>query len=239
METKSELQMQAPGVYTLLTGAAAKVFSYEKSALKIDGTIPSVVEFFNKRFDHLSPELQKAVLVKFNKSSHKLELIIDENHPLQDVITCKIQFNPDFTAFGINAEKYWGVKEFAKFLKTKRSFFPEIDQYTAILSKLNNFKATVNAEVDNKKDDRGNKSDHFDRVVKTELPETMVLSVEIVKGTGKKKIVVDIGHEVFDSEVKIWLFSNDAIELTEKLTTEAFDSALNIFREKDVPCFEY
>lgn len=125
METRINLTTEQKEVM-LYTGEAPKKFSYEKSPLKITGTIGAVVDYFKRRWDALTPEEQASTMVKYNKNDYKLELIIDEKHPKQDVITGTISINQDFKAFGVNSDTtLWDVKQFAKFIRLKRSMFPD------------------------------------------------------------------------------------------------------------------
>ncbi|MBC7486063.1 MAG: hypothetical protein H7282_04870 [Cytophagaceae bacterium] len=217
------------------TGPAAII--HERKPVIFSGTMAAVVEFFKERSKNFSEEEKIRTHIKYTKTDNTLTLVINENHPLQDVITGLVKMNPTFKDFGINTEKYYTPLEFAKFIRLRRFMFADLAEYQTLYSKLMTNKTAINKTQDNAKDERGNLMNHLDKTVETNIPKTFKLNCEIIKGAGKNTVIVEIGLDAADAGMRLSLFSNELVELEEKIIDETFATTLKEF--DGYPVLEY
>lgn len=229
--------------------------------LSFDGTFRSVLEYWKHRksfieatstlhiiTENSQPFLgtltneSRAVLnevhLKYNKTDLKIELVIGERDKYKDCIRGAIKINPELDAFGINREKYYTVDDFAKFIRTRQHLFADRTAYQILYANLNKSSVKIHTELENEKNDRGNKKANFNREVVSDLPKSFRLLTNPLKGYMSVSFDVEIGLEYIEGGVKIWLISNELIDREKELIDEAFKEVFEAFEGK-IPLMEY
>lgn len=103
---------------------------------------------------------------------------------------------------------------------------------------MKNFSAQAAQNIQTANNDKGNKLAHIDTSLNAALPDSFMLSCEIVKGAGMQNMVIELCRDMIGAEVKLWLISNDAVDIIESATNTIFEDAISVFQEKEIPCFE-
>lgn len=205
-------------------GSAAKI--YEKQHVTLTGTIDAPRKFYEKRATEHKPLKSH---VTYSREHMKIVMVLDEDDHFKTTITGKLELNPDFTEFGVNKQKYYTINELMQFLKMRKYFFADVDQNMKIVSNLSKFRASVQTQLEQEKDTRGNAKNNYERTVNTDLAMDFELFVPIFKGSPASKFRVEIGFEVNDASVRVWLESAELQELVLRYRDEIIDKELKTF----------
>lgn len=221
----------APGMakaeLTLREGAAPKVLE-PKAPVKTDlkGVIGAVVEYLTKRINTGQFE-QKNCHILVNRDTIEITLITNEaDEYTRGKVVGKLDYNPKFIEFGINANKVWTPTELGLFIKMNRAFFADRAENMKLVSLLMNFTAEVNNKIDRAVKENGNRTDNFAQVVNSNLPESFKVQMPIFKGMPAETIEVETFAQVNGREVAFVLLSPGAQATLEDLRNKVIDEQL-------------
>ncbi len=190
-------------------------------ALSITGNINAVSDWISTRKDFFKPS---DAHITIDAEAKTIVLIIDEHHPTNTIIAGKFTDNPELVKFGINTTKRYSPSELASVLKLNRIFFPSREQHTALLKNLKNHEAKITAQLKETDDERGNTENSINTQLASNVDEKFTLEMALFKGSADKvKFEVNIGIEVRDKGISLWL---DSVELKE-LTNEKIETIMN------------
>jgi hypothetical protein len=209
--------------------------------VSISGTIQSPVEFLLKRIDQPNQVNQKLSHVIVNRDKISIQLVICENDEYtRGTVTGKLEFNQKFVEFGVNSGKVWSPFELAMFIKMNRSFFADKNVAMKLVSDLKNFKAKVNAKLEQGASEKGDRNDVFTQTVDSNLPESFSLQMPIFKGQPAETFDVETFASIDGREVGFTLLSPGANESMETLRDSVIDEQLKAIREiaPDIAIFE-
>lgn len=224
-----------PGVLTIREGAAAKQLDAIKpNKVHISGTIKAPSEFYEKRKSLHDPN---KCHILYDKVSATITLVVDEQFENDNyMIKGSLIANPDLEPFKINKNHLFTVKELMQVLKFNRIHFADKDKNAVVVTHLQQFKANIEKEINNADDGRGNQNIGKTQTLKAELTESFILSMPIYKGEPSKTFSVDIGFQVTDASVNIYLESRDLKELQVSAAESVMSTELAKF--KDIVCIE-
>jgi len=197
-----------------------------KEPLKVNftGTIQSVVNYFEKRQNVCNAENSR---VEYDYEAGTLKLIINEKNHYHDTIQGKIQFSKEYEQFGINTDKLWSPEALVKFLKMNKQWFPDNERHLALVGAVQKNNAKINSSLEKEKDDRGNKTDNFNRTVETNIPVEMTLQMKLFKGSERVyTFIIEIGVDATDTGIRIWFMSPELAEIINIEVKETIDAAL-------------
>lgn len=235
METKNEIKTEElirDGVKEVIIREGEALKLHEPRTVDVSGTIGSPAEYLVKRKSEINA-FKSHVL--FSYAGMYIVFNVNEDSHYQTTIKGKTAINPDLQKFGINnGNKTWTKNELKQFLKMNRAFFKDIDSNMKIVTNLEKFSASVQTQIDDHKDDRGNKKNNTEIKVDSNLDLNFVLEMPIFTGQPKSKFQVEICFDVRDNAITIWLESPELQESILKQTVELIDANVAPFREKFV-----
>lgn len=179
-------------------------------------------------FQFVSPE---RTIVICDKENLTIELFTDPNDPDAAEIKGKAEFSKELQAFGINEAKYFTREQLIKLIRFNRRFFPNKEENANLLGAYQNFTASVDKNIQEGSDLRGNRNNQFQKKVNTSLPENFLLEVPIFKGEKPVTFPVEICMEDYDAGMRFWFESVNLAELIAEKTDELFDRELESCKE--------
>ncbi len=204
----------------------------EQRIVEITGTIAAPAEFLAKRREGIDAK-KSHVLFSYNKMY--IVFNVNEDSYYQTIIRGNTAVNPDLLKFGINNDKKTFTKnELKQFLKMNRAFFKDIDSNLKIVTNLEKFSASVQTQIDDHKDDRGNKKNNTEIKVDSNLDLSFVLQMPIFLGQPNSTFQVEICFDVRDNAITIWLESPELQESILKQTVELIDKFVEPFKSEFV-----
>lgn len=217
----------------LREGKAAEI--HLPTPVEFTGTFKAVIEYWLKR-TALNHPINSCNL-QYGYDALEVKLTMGERDKFKDVIKGRIIRNPELIEFGINNQKYFTVDDFAKFIRLRQHLFADRSQYQSLYANLNKAKVKIATELENEKNDRGNKKSNFNREVTSDLPERFSMLTNPLKGYRVVAFDVEIGLEAMEGGVKLWLISPQLIEIEKAIIKEAFDEVLEAVGS--IPLMEY
>lgn len=146
----------------------------------------------------------------------KFEVFYKQDH--SDAKSLKIvstyRLKSEFTDLIINDDTYRDPHELAKILKFYKRYFTKHDEYYSVLKALKSFKAKVDTDFENMKDESGNKKFKRYQIVDSNTPQSFSMTLEPFDGF---EIVTDIDIEVDPDTLRLTLVAVDLMEQVEKL----------------------
>ncbi|MDV3704759.1 hypothetical protein [Elizabethkingia anophelis] len=226
------------GVKTLFIGQALT----PKEALQFEasGDINAVKTFLEKRnvsnaFQGFNKDYS---VIIFNKEKLSIQLFINPNDELATIINAKGEYSNELQEFGINQNKMFNWDQLIKILRFNRRFFPNKEENANLLRAYQSFTATVNKQIENTSDLRGNKIQALNKQIKTDLPESFVISIPIFKNSVPVSFPVEICIEETDAGVRFWFESIELSELLELRVDEIFREQLEYFEALGIPVIQ-
>lgn len=213
-------------------GAAPKVLD-PKAPIKmnINGIINAPCEFLAKRINAGQFE-QKDCHIVVNREAIEIKLVINESDEYRcGVVVGKMQYHPKFIEFGINTGKVWAPTELGIFIKMNRAFFKDKVVNMELVSKLMNFTATVNNQIEREVQENGNRKDNFTQMVNSNLPKAFNLYVPIFKGGNPETLEVETFAKIDGRDVAFVLLSPGAQATLEELRDKVIDEQLTAIKE--------
>lgn len=198
----------ANGQLVIRTGDADKI-TYPKP-INITGILAAPSQFLaGKVLDASECHLE------IQKNNGVIELIILDTDPHSlSRIKGALQNDGYFTQWGINTEKRWTVSQFLKHVKMQRVFFSEPTECDAIVTSLQQWNAKVETVIKQHNDNAGNSLSMLEKKVsEVGLKTSFSLTIPIFQGYEKQKFTVEIGLDPKNTQVDLYLFSNDLFAL--------------------------
>ena len=214
----SRQALKENGISEVVVREGAAEILREKVKLNIKGTIDAPGKFIEKRKGEYE-KLKCHVLYSLNEGYIRLQ--VDEDSYYGSYIEGKLNLNPEYVAFGINdPNKTYTTIELQKFLKLRRIYFPDKEKCAQIVGNLERFKIKTTSDIDKSNDGRGNKIDSYSTTAKTDLAFDFDLEMPLYIGQPAKKFKVQIGFDVREKDITLWLESVESreIELSDKFT---------------------
>lgn len=180
-------------------------------SISINGTLKAPVQFLaGKTFDDGLCHIRV-----FNHEG-RLELYVQDTDPhTQHVITGSLSKDAVLEQFKINTNTRWSVSEFLKFIKTMRFYFADKAAHGKLIESIQKWSVTVERVINEHNDNKGNSN--FQLQTKVQAVPGLVsifdLNVPIFQGYPKVKFSVEIGLDPKNTEVMIYLISDELIEL--------------------------
>jgi len=199
----------------------------EERIVNISGTIVAPAEYYNKRKDIINP---KKCNVIYSYRDLFIKLTVNEDNHYASIIEGKAVLNPDLTKFGINSTKTWTKTELKQFLKMNRAFFKDLDSNLKMVLNLEKFSASIQGQIDEHKDNRGNSKNNVEVKVDTNLDMNFTLQIPIFIGQETTSFQVEICFDVRDNGITIWLESPEL--------QEAIIKQREVLIDKNIECFK-
>ena len=213
----------------LREGKASNVIDpKEPEIVVIDGTIEAPQRWLEKRIDLID---QKASNIIVNRDTMKIALTTDETNYYRTKISGTLEASQEIKAFGINTDKSWESSKLSQFFKMHRSFFKDKTENMELVSKLKNFKAKINQDIERSREENGSKVDNYSQVVDSNLPKSFKLNIPLFKGFAPEEIEVEIYADVDGRNVSLSLVSAGANEAIEEYKNRVIDEQLDGIRQ--------
>jgi len=192
---------------------------HEENAVRFDGVLGSPLSWLSQRIGLID---QKKSHLIVDREALSIKLITEERNHFKNIVTGKMEYDATFLLFAINTEKFKTNKEWALLFKKHKYAFESLLKANELIKSLLNFKAKVEKEYEEGKDNKGNITDNYKRtVIDNSLPQEFELKMSIFKGTGAK--IIPCVFEVNDNDLSLSLWS-DTVQLE---VNNARDNAIN------------
>lgn len=173
-----------------------------------------------------------------NRKERQITLIQGDQSFFKNVVTGTLRTSKEFEALWINQDKSRSPKELAKVLRRYQYLFPNKEEGMKIVSDLMSFNGTVKAQVENTRDDRGNRKNSVTVSVESNIPIQFDMTLPIFEGMGKARLRIEILLEAQGQSVDCFLQSLEAFELVESETDRIIDEEVKPFNEAGIPVIE-
>jgi hypothetical protein len=199
--------------------------------LAITGTLSSVFEFLNRRFDQKEQINQKRCHILVDREDISIELIFNENDEYtKGTVKGTMLLNAKFEEFGINSGKVWTPTQLGLFFKMNRAFFTSKEDNMRLVNELMNFTATVNNSIEKAAKENGDRTDKFAQTVNSNLPAAFTLKIPIFKSLPAETLEVETFAQVNGREISFTLISPAANQTMEELRDLSIDKELEQIR---------
>lgn len=207
-------------VVTKLQGKAPEQFN--PVPVSISGTITAPSRFLDRRKGEY--DVLKAHCLA-SKNEGKLSVIINEQSVTDKyTVTGQIELGKLYKELGINTEKSYNPMNLAKTLKFMRSIFGTFSEHTKLIGQLRTLEARVESQIEDKKDDGGNKTKLFRQTVESNMPDGFNISLPLIEGEEPVSINVAVILEARGGDIICYLESLEAEDIIneqrEKIITE-------------------
>ncbi len=223
-----ELNLNVSGTEsTILIGTANTPDLPEK--LSIAGNFASVGNFLKvkkKNANGFQEILTENAIVTCDFDNLWIKLETNPNDIYATEVIGKADYSNELKEFGVNQGKFFNRESLIKILRYNRRFFPNKEENAKLLSSYQNFTATVNKNISENSDLRGNATKFHGKQIKTDIAESFVLEIPIFKGEKPVSFPVEICIEENDSGVRFWFESVELAELLEIKKEELFNREL-------------
>ena len=200
---------------------------HEENAVKFDGVISSPLTWLTKRINDID---QKSSHIIVEREKLSIELITEERNHFKNVVSGSMKYDTTFKTFAINTETFRTNKDWAALFKKHKYAFESLLKANELIKSLLNFKAKVEKEYEEGKDNKGNITDNFKRtVLANSLPEEFELKLPIFKG--QTAIIIPCVFEVNDNDLSLSLWSDFVQVEVNKARDETIDTILGDIRE--------
>lgn len=202
--------------------------------VSIAGNIDAPSRFIQARKDDFN-EIARHCLVSVEKG--KIELVINPQSVVdKHVITGHIKKSHKFLELGINDPgKSYSPEDLHRKLKLRRSYFPDISSHTAVCKELKNLTATINREIEDHDDERGNLNQKFKQTVESNIPKEFVMSIPVIEGEPPVDLAMAINLRAGGtSTILCYLESMDAADLIEETFKKRIEEEVGKLQEHTV-----
>lgn len=154
-----------------------------------------------------------------------------------DIVFDYVKVNDHFLkdVMQINTGKKFQPMELANTLKMNRRFFENREHLDILVAKLVNFKANVSKQIE-KSDNRNNaKRDIIVQEVAHEIPSSIVMDCPVIIGSRGNRFNIELYFDFTDTSVNIEVVSPELVEITEKMTEEIINAAVEDLKSYGVP----
>ena len=232
METKELKVTVENGVKELVIREGEALPLRQPELISIEGTIDAPAEFLNKRGTEEVNDKDSHVVFSYEKMM--IRLTVHEGTAWPIVIIGQLKLNPELKKFGINEQKKFTIKDLKQFLKMNKYFFADQDESIKIISNLEKFRASVNTQIEQEANGRGDKKEHFEVKVDSNLDMVFTLNMPVFVGQSNNKFQIEICFDVRDKSIEIWLDSAELQQIILSGRESIIKKALEPFKEKFV-----
>ncbi|MDV4025576.1 hypothetical protein CMT52_14670 [Elizabethkingia anophelis] len=229
MENKLNINLSSDNNYsTLLIGEA--LTPKEPERLSVSGDFTAVGNYLKikkqtaNRLQEIRPE---NAIVICDYDNLTIQLQTNPNDTFSTIITGKAEYSKEYKDFGINQSKFFNREQLIKLFRFNRRYFPNKEENANLLGAYQNFTASVNKNIADNSDLRGNKISHLQKTVRTDLPESFVVEIPVFKGEAPVSFPVEICIEDNDSGVRFWFESVELDELIQEKKEYMFSRELS------------
>ena len=206
-------------------------------AINITGTLPAPSQF--KAGKELDP---KGCHLQINFANGTIELHVQDTDPYTEhVIKGALTSNVDLKKFKINDTAHrWSVAEFLQFIKPLKFFFADRSLHQKLVLALQKWSVKVEKIINEHNDNKGNTNYQLMTTVNNSamgedgFPQKFDLLIPIFQGYPNVQFTVEIGLDPNNATVKLFLMSDQLVELEagfkEKLLAE------ELAKFEDFPC---
>jgi hypothetical protein len=185
----------------------------EPEKINFTGLLFAPGDFMENRKSLLKADKSNLVI---NEKAGEIVFTTDDKNYYKDVFTGSLKKSSIIAEFGINDEKkFYTDKEMAKFFRKTEYYFSEVTEHKKIVAELMKFKASVDAEIVNISDNRGNVKQVYERMVKSNIPESFKMKAPIFEGYDPIEFKVLICAEADVTGVQFYLESPQLFKLEE------------------------
>jgi hypothetical protein len=217
---------------TILTGSAPE--QHNNKCVSIQGNIDAPSRFIQARKKDFEGIARHCLV---SETEGKIELVINpQSSTDKHTIVGKIEVSKKFKALGINnsSESYLPERLHQK-LKMMRSYFPDKSAHTALCKELKNLTATIQREIEDHDDERGNVSQKFRQTVESNIPSEFIMSLPLIEGEPPQDISMAINLVAGGtSTILCYLQSMDAADLIEETFKKRIDEEVEKLQEHTV-----
>lgn len=213
----------------ILEGSAPEQFN--NKCVSIKGNIDSPSRFVKARGGDFE-NCDRHCLVDVENG--KIELVINpQSHTDQHVIIGKIEKSKKFKSLGINDNsKSYSPDDLHRKLKLMRSYFPDIESHTAICKELKSLNATIQREIEDHDDERGNVSIKFKQTVESNVPKEFIMSIPLIEGEPPVDVTMAINLRASGTAtILCYLESMDAADLIEETFKKRIEEEVGLLQE--------
>jgi hypothetical protein len=226
-EETEQYNFPGPGEYKILHGEAPDYIP--RKSIRLMGVLGAPLAFLAGRGE---VDQQHAHMTVDNDKG-QLVLTVDDEHPeTTHVITGSLSPDANLALFGINTEKRWGVKAFAKFIRTMRYYFADQNQVGQLIADLQKFEGTVTKIFKDHNDPTGDSLYHLEQKVDgVKMERRFKLKVPIFKGYADQTFTVEICYDTKSTTVDLFLISDELYMLEPQIRAELMSFELAKFAE--------
>lgn len=205
---------------------------HNPESIRLSGNIESITNFLARRYNGekgkglQEVDKEKAVVI-VNDKLMKIELFLDPENHFNTQVTAALELTEELKAFQINIGKQWTREELVKHIRLNRRFFPDPIKHEELLFAWMKLNLSINSELKNESDNRGNKEQYFKKKINSEgIPTEFTLRMPIFRGQEERDFKVQIFLEATDASVRFEFESVDLIELVDRDMKELFQEQL-------------
>lgn len=225
---KSALKDQKNVKVTILNGDAPE--QYNPKSVNIAGTISAPRRFVENRLDTFDSKKSHCLV---SKTDGEITLVVNEHkHCGNHKIVGKVSLGKKFLELGINTDKVYDPKELANKLRLMRSIFKTHSDHARITSALRNIEATVNGQMKDLDDRKGNRTIAYEQTVESNIPDTFTLDLPLIEGEESEEIEVQSVLEVSQGSIVCYLESIDGQDRIEDLRTELVENEIELIESE-------
>jgi len=195
--------------------------------VNVSGTLSAPQDFFKVRKSLHDPN---KCYVVFSRDKMSIDLRVDEQSKYGHCIKGRLQYNPDMESFHINDSTTRTVKQLLELVRKNRYFFPDKEEHVGLVSKLQNFQATIQKTVEESDDMRGASNKQIKIAVEHKIQTDFKLSLPIFKGTQERSFRVQIFLDATDGGILLWLESPELRELELQERDALIEANISEFR---------
>lgn len=229
-EMVAQMGAQGSGQLEVVMREGEALPLHEPVKVQISGILDSPARWLEKRQELQQITNKCHVLV--DREKLLIGLQINENAHYGTKIRGTLTFTDAFMKFHINDGHSFTLVELAKLFKMNRSFFETKQKAMELVTTLQNFKGTVNRDLEVSNDNRGNKKVDLVQAVESNLPEAFTLHLPIFKGLEAEDVVCEVYVDPDDWSCQ--LISPDANDIVERYRDEEINKVLDRI-EKAMP----
>lgn len=184
-------------------------------AITLDGTLGAPFQF--KSGKTLS---EQNCHIQIQKDKGVIMLIVQDTDPYTThTIKGSLKNDSVLKLFLLNTDNRWQVSEFLKFIKTMRYYFADKSIHKSLVESLQKWSVKVERVINEHNDNKGNSNFQLQTKVQDTIKgdngfvPRFDINIPIFQGYDKVKITCEIGLDPKNTEVQLYLISDDLIEL--------------------------
>lgn len=198
-------------------------------SIVLNGTLQAPAQF--KEGKDLDPR-SSHILIMNDKGT--IELHVQDTDPYTEhVIKGALTRDTILSGFGINTDRRWTIRDFLKFIKTMRFYFADRSAHNSLVESIQKWSVKIERVILEHNDNKGNSN--FQLETKVQAVEGLVskfdLNISLFQGYPKVKFTVEIGLDPKNTEVQLYLISDDLIELEIAQREKYIQAELDKFKD--------